>query len=344
MKHEVKVTFYLKRNEEKEDGTCPVMARLTVRNTEAVFSAKMAVLADRWAAGRVAGKSKTASEINRKLDELRASALAHWRELSAVRENVTAEEVKNLLLGMAFGQETLLAYFRAHNEKFDKRVGVNRSEGSAKMYWNALNHVSKFLSEKYHLSDISFSALDKSFIDKYDLHLRTECRLSQGTIVLQTVRLGTIINHAIAEGIITADPFAGYKRIRPTPKQKYLSRGELDRLMTTPLKSPKQYLIRDLFLFSAHTGISYCDMCALTAQNLSTAEDGTVWIKSARKKTGNPFEVPLLEIPLQILERYRNAVPDGRLLPMYDNSAMNLELKAIAETCGISRRISFHAA
>jgi integrase len=245
---------------------------------------------------------------------------------------------------MASGQETLLAYFRANNEKFDKRVGVNRSKGSAKVYWNALNHVTRFVSEKYHLSDIPFSALDRSFINKYDLYLRTERKLSQGMIVLLTIRLGTIINHAIAEGIITANPFAGYKRVHPTPKQKYLTREELDSLMATPLKSQKQYLIRDLFLFSAYTGISYCDMCALTEENVSTAEDGTVWIKAARKKTGNRFEIPLLDIPLQILERYRGTATDGKLLPMYSNSAMNLALKEIAEMCGIFRRFSFHVA
>jgi hypothetical protein len=166
MKQEVKVSFYLKKNEAKEDGRCPVMARLTVGNTEAVFSAKLTVPAEMWASGRAKGKGKTATGINRQLDEIRASALSHHRELSAVRENVSAEEVRTLLSGMAFGQETLLAYFRAHNEKFDKRVGVNRSEGSAKSYRNAYNHLSKFLAGKYHLSDIPFTALDRSFIDK----------------------------------------------------------------------------------------------------------------------------------------------------------------------------------
>jgi integrase len=320
------------------------MARLTVANSEAVFSAKMTVPADKWAAGRASGKSNTANEINRKLDEFRASAFSHWRELSAVKENVTAEEVKNLILGMASGQETLLAYFRAHNVKFDKRVGVNRKAGSAKMYWNALNHVEKFIAEKYNLSDISFSALDRSFIDKYDHHLRTECRLSQGMIVLLTIRLGTIINHAIADGIIIADPFAGYERVRPAPKQKYLPRKELDKLMSTPLSSPTHYVIRDMFLFSCFTGISYCDMCQLTEDDLWTAEDGTVWIKSKRGKTGVDYQVPLLDLPLQILEQYRDTAPDGRLLPMYSNSAMNRALKTIAEMCGISRRVSFHVA
>jgi integrase len=113
--------------------------------------------------------------------------------------------------------------------------------------------------------------------------------------------------------------------------------------MTTPLKSPRHYLIRDLFLFGCYTGISYGDMCVLTEDNLSTAEDGTVWIKSSRNKTGNPFEVPLLDVPLQILERYRNMTPDGRLLPMYSNSHLNTGLKEVAHACGIRRDVNFHA-
>jgi integrase len=309
-----------------------------------VFSAKLTVLADLWLSGRAKGKGKTATEINRLLNEIRASALSHHRELSAICENVTAEDVKCLSLGMVSGQETLLAYFRVHNEKFDQRVGVNRKAGSAKVYWNALRHVSKFLAGKYNLSDIPFTALDRSFIEKFDIYLRTECKLSQGTIVLQTIRLGTIINHAIADGIITANPFAGYERVRLIPKQKYLTREELDRLITTPLTSPTHYLIRDLFLFSAYTGISYCDVCALTEDHLSASGDGTVWIKSARRKNGNSFEVPQLDIPLQILDKYKGTTTDGRLLPMYSNSYINDELKVIAKTCGISRWLTYHVA
>ena len=342
MNQKIKVSFYLKKNEEKDDGGCPVMARLTVGATESVFSAKLNAPAEMWASGRAKGKGKAATEINRRLDELRASALAHHRELSAVRENVTAEDVKTLLLGMAFGQETLLAYFRRHNENFDKRVGVNRSKGTAKSYRIALNHVSNFLAGKYRLTDIPFSALDRSFIDKYDLYLRTERKLLQGTIVLLTIRLGTIINHAIADGIISADPFAGYERLRPAPKQKYILRDDLNRLMTTPLASPSHYLIRDLFLFSCYTGISYGDMRRLSERDLWVAEDGTTWIKSKRGKTGVDYQVPLLDLPLQILERYRGTAPDGQLLPMYCNSYMNSVLKEIARTCGISSTVHFH--
>ena len=344
MKHVVKVSFYLKKNELKEDGKCPVMARLTIGTLSKIsFSTKMTVLLSLWGSGRATGKSQTANEINRKLDEIRASALSHYRELSAVREHVTAEEVKALLLGMASGQETLLAYFRTHNENFDKRVGVNRKQGSATSYWYALGHLTTFLKAKYKLSDIPFTVLDRSFIEKYDLYLRIACGLSSGTIVLLTTRLITIVGYAIAEGIITADPFAGYEPERPERQQKYLTREELDRLTSTPLTLPKHYLIRDMFLFSCYTGIPYGDMRKLTDEDISIAEDGEVWIKTARGKTGIDYEIPLMELPLQILERYKDTASKGRLLPMYDNRTTNKELKEIATVCGINHRLVFHS-
>ena len=59
MKQEVKVSFYLKKNEMKDDGKCPVMARLTVGKSETTFSAKMTVPVSLWASGRAKGKSHT---------------------------------------------------------------------------------------------------------------------------------------------------------------------------------------------------------------------------------------------------------------------------------------------
>lgn len=340
---DVKVSFYLKKNEMKEDGRCPLMATLSIgKFSETTFSAKMNVPVSLWTSGRAKGKSHEAIVINQQIDDLRASAISHYKELSAMKEKVTAEEVKSLLLGMASGQETLIPYFRTHNENFDKRIGVNRKKGSEKGYWHALNHLMKFLQVKYKLSDIPFSALDRSFIDKFDLYLKIDCGLAPGTIVLITTRLNTIIGNAIVEGIITKHPFAGYEPERPKRQQKYLTRSELSKLMTTPLTKPKHYLIRDLFLFSCYTGIPYADMRKLTDEDICIADDKVIWIKTSREKTGMDYEIPLLELPLQILDRYRGTAPNGKLLPMYHNSDLNKELKKLARICGIDRRLTFH--
>ena len=198
---DVRVSFYLKKSETNADGCCPVMARLTVGNhSEAAFSAKMSVPVSSWASGRATGKSAATREINRQLDELRASALAIYKEQSAIREDVTAEEVRDLLLGKASGQTTLLNYFQTFIEHFEKRVGVNREKDTLRSYRYARNCISAFLQTQYKLSDIPFTALDRSFIDRYDLYLRTERRIAPGTIVLLTSKLNTIVGEAVSEG------------------------------------------------------------------------------------------------------------------------------------------------
>ena len=336
---DVRVAFYLKKSETNADGCCPVMARLTVGNhSEAAFSAKMSVPVSSWASGRATGKSAATREINRKLDELRASALAIYKEQSAIREVVTAEEVRDLLLGKA----SLLNYFQTFIEHFEKRVGVNREKDTLRSYRYARNCVSAFLQTQYKLSDIPFTALDRSFIDRYDLYLRTERRIAPGTIVLLTTRQNTIVGEAVAEGIITADPFAEYEPKRSERVQKYLTADELHRLMTTPLHHPTLYQTRDLFLFSCYTGIPYGDMCRLSEDDLEIAEDGEVWIKTTRKKTKIDYELPLLDIPLHILDKYRGIAPEGKLLPMYGNTTLNRALKRIASICGIEKRLVFH--
>ena len=302
----VKVSFYLKKSEADADGMCPVMARLNVgKYSEAAFSVKLRVPQSMWYSGRASGKSVKAKEINNRLDEIRAMALSVYAELSAVRDGVTAGDVKSLLLGMAGEQATLLGYFRTFIENFAKRVGVNRTEGSLRSYRNAYKHVERFLLEKYNLSDIPFSALNRSFIDDYDLHLRTDCHLAPGTIINLTVQLKIIVGEAIADGIITVYPFAGYEPVRPKQKKRYLTAEELQRIMTTPLHKSHLYLTRDMFLFSCYTGIPYSDMKNLSKEHLSLADDGTWWIRSSRKKTGIEFEIPLLDLPLHIIEKYR---------------------------------------
>jgi len=83
-------------------------------------------------------------------------------------------------------------------------------------------------------------------------------------------------------------------------------------------------------------------MRKLTDEDISIADDKVIWIKTCREKTGMDYEIPLLELPLQILDRYRGTAPNGKLLPMYHNSDLNKELKKLAKICGIERRLTFH--
>jgi integrase len=97
-----------------------------------------------------------------------------------------------------------------------------------------------------------------------------------------------------------------------------------------------------MFLFSCFTGLAYRDMCNLSEKDINRADDGVIWIKITRQKTGTPCEVPLLDFPLQIIKKYRGLAPQGKLLLMLSCGKMNLNLKKIGKICGIKRRLIFH--
>ena len=82
----------------------------------------------------------------------------------------------------------------------------------------------------------------------------------------------------------------------------------------------------------------------LIVKNLSTAEDGVQWVHLKRKKTGAPCHIPLLEIPLQLIEKYKGIATEGKLFPMISCSKTNIYLKRIAAECNINKRITFHMA
>lgn len=343
---EVKVSFYLKRNEEKANGTVPILGRIRIEKSMVQFSAKVYVPVSLWdtTSGRAIGKSKTALSINATLDKTCVAIHSAYRELSLKNNNVSALEVKNAFQGIASEQDTLVKYFEAHNEKFLQNVGINRAEGTYKRFLTSLGHLKRFMRKKYNISDIPFQALTPSFVTDYDYYLRIELGLACGTIINTIVHLRRIIKIAINNGLVRSDPFMDYKYIAQEPVPKSLTSDELDTLIKAKLSRPNLNFIRDMFLFSSFTGIAFSDIRNLTAKNISKAEDRVWWIHLNRKKTGAPCDIPLLEIPLQLIKKYRGIAKEGRLFPMISCSKTNIYLKRIAKECGINKRVTFHMA
>ena len=72
MSQELKVNFYLRHKEMKQDGTVPIMGRVTIDKQMAQFSAKLSVAVSLWdtKSSRAIGKSKVATNLNRTLDKI----------------------------------------------------------------------------------------------------------------------------------------------------------------------------------------------------------------------------------------------------------------------------------
>lgn len=344
--NELKVTFYLKKNETRADGTVPVLGRIRIGKSMVQFSAKVYVQEKLWdiQSGRAKGKSRAAVNANTELDKLCVAIHSAYKDLQLKNDNVLAVDVKNSFQGIASEQDTLVKHYEYLNEKFYKKVGVNRSIDTYKRYCVALNHLKKFIQKKYKVNDMSFQALNPTFVKAFDLYLRADLKMANYTIVSIMGRLHLVIKSAMDNGLLRQDPFMDYKYVTEPLVARYLSEKEFNLILKTPLPKDNMNLVRDVFVFSCMTGLAFGDLRNLTPDHLRQAEDGMWWIHTARKKTGTPCHIPLMELPLQLIRKYDGISDKGKLFPMLSCSKTNINLKKIAKICGIDRCITFHQA
>ena len=324
----------------------PVMGRITIGKERIQFSCKLEADPSLWdgRAGRMRGKSHHSQRVNSQIDKINVAINARYREILSLKGKATVNEVKNAFTGNASAQETILKLFREHNEDLEKRIGVNRAKGTFWNYRKGYQLLEKFIQKKYHVSDLSFRQLDLSFIENYDYFLRIDCRFLPGTVVHKMTGLRKIIRIAIDRGHITCDPFWGYTAERPKKCPKFIPMEELEKLMNMPMITPAVNFTRDMFVFSCFTGLAFVDLFNLTNRQIVKAEDGTMWLNVTRQKTGSVSKIPLLDVPLQLVEKYRGTGSGDRVFPMKTATIMNLQLKEIAKHCGIKRRLTFHMA
>ncbi len=346
MSKELKVSFYLRKNEVKDDGSAAILGRIQLGKSMAQFSAKVNVPIKLWdtTSARALGKSKQALSINKELDKINVEINSHYKRLAEKSDVVTATQLKDAFQGIATSQDTLVQLYHRQNELFKQKVGINRTLATYKCHVVSLNHLKRFLKKKYNVEDVPFQLLDPSFIESYDHYLRIQLKFTSNTIIRIIGHLKHAVHSAINEGIITRDPFSEYTYQTESLKPKSLTAEELDKLMNTPLGKANLYLVRDMFLFSVFTGLAYSDVKNLTEDNLAKDADGMWWIHTKRQKTGSECHIPLLELPLQIIEKYRGLNDNGKLLVMLSCSKTNINLKKIAKICGIDKRVHYHQA
>ncbi|WP_337514846.1 site-specific integrase [Alistipes shahii] len=345
MRSTFKVLFYLKRNKEKTQSVVPLMGRITVNGTISQFSAKLSVPERLWEVrgGRAKGRSLEADRINRYLDDIRSQIDRHYRDIRDRESYVTAEKVKNAWLGFGKRYRTLLSTFRSFTEDLHGRIGVDRSKNTWYRYLATMKHLQAFLTAKYRVSDIALAELEQSFIEQFHVYLKTERALKLTSICRYLDCLINVVKIAFNDGIMPRNPFASYRYNEPAPERAFLNETEILTLQHAALRTRKQRVIRDLFLFSCFTGICYADLKTLAWKQFGQDTHGDWWVTGNRCKTDTQYVVKLLPAALSILERYRDGA-DRVFAFMPHLNTVDRSLKRIAVLCGIDKKLTFHCA
>lgn len=152
---------------------------------------------------------------------------------------------------------------------------------------------------------------------------------------------------ALTAGLLKSDPFAGMRFKQPKTNPVFLTKEELNIITTKEFTLPRIALVRDVFVFCCYTGLAFIDVSSLKKEHIVIDNEGTYWIRKSREKTQNMCDIPLLDIPLEIIQRYKDhkmCKSKGILLPVMCNQKMNSYLKEIADFCGIDKDITTHVA
>lgn len=339
-----KVLFYVNGSKEK-NGIVPIMGRVTINGSVAQFSCKQTIPKTLWDAkgNRAKGKSIEARDINHALDNIKAQIIKHYQRISDREAYVTAEMVRNAYQGIGSEYETLLGAFDKDNATFQKRVGTDRVKGTYMARVRARNHVAAFIKANYKRSDLSMFELTPDFIKEFAVFLSTERGLQNGSIWTNCMWLKGVVMRAHFNGLIPRNPFAQF-HISPNIKEReYLTEEELKTLMTHEFADAKLSYIRDIFVFASFTALSFVDVKELTTDDIVEV-NGEKWILSKRHKTKVPFQVKLLDIPLQIIKRYEEFQTDKSVFPNLNYWSICKPLKKMIKECGITKDISFHCA
>lgn len=342
--------FYLKKPKQYEKGALPIYLRLTVDGRRAEVATKRSCEApEKWnsAAGRMTGNKEAIKILNAHLDILQSKVYETYKDLLQEGKTITAEAIKNKLQGVTERPKMFLDIFRFHNEGVKTLMGNGFSPQTYKRYQTALQHTREFMQWKYRVSDLAIAQLSVEFITEFEFYLRSVRRCGHNTTVKYLMNVKKVVGQCVQKGWLSKNPFLGVKLAPKEVVRETLTQEELDRIATKAFSTDRLGMARDVFLFSCYTGLAYVDVGRLRPQDIRIGIDGGKWIFARRQKTAAPFRIPLLTIPLQIIERYENhpkCVSEGKVLPVSSNQKLNEYLKEIAALCGIQKRLTYHMA
>lgn len=95
---------------------------------------------------------------------------------------------------------------------------------------------------------------------------------------------------------------------------------------------------RDLFVFSAYTGLAYGDAQNFVFDDMAVKYDDTYYIDGERIKNGHAFFTPILPPAMEVLKKY------DYKLPKMSNQKVNLYLHLVRDRAKIKKPMTSHVA
>lgn len=352
VKQNLSTLIWANPSKKDKNGLLPIYARITIDGLRAEISLGKKIAPEKWdkTSSQVIGKDVEAKALNNFFNKVKSDLYALFLTLGTQHERVSPKLLSDKYTGkdQKEKQKTLMEIVEYHNAKFSEKVANGKNAFNTLRSFEVLKKkIQLFIKDTYRQNDMLLSNIKRQFVTDFEHFLMIKHSVGANTITKYIKMLKKIMNVAVFNEWIVANPFTSFKCTYTNPIREVLTQDELYLLWNKPMPKQKLERAKDIFVFACYTGYAFSDVLALTSNSISRGIDGEVWIKAQRTKTDVVENVMLLDIPLQIIEKYKNepiCVNKNKLLPVISNQKYNAYLKEIATICNINKHLTSHIA
>ncbi len=271
--------FTLRKPKNYVNGTVKIYLRITIDGQRCETATAQFADPELWdiKAGRVKGKSEEARSINSYLDILQAKLYESHAELLQANIPITAVLLRNKFNGKDDRSRKLIEIVTAYHKNMEKLVGRDYVDITVRKFHTTLLHLTSFIKWKYNTPDISLSQLKYEFITDFEFYLKTEKNIGNNTVAKHIQNTNRVINECVDKAWLSSNPFINFSVKTEVRERVFLSEDELEAMIQKEISVERISIVRDIFVFSCFTGLSYVDIANLTTQNIVTGIDKEKW-------------------------------------------------------------------
>lgn len=325
-----------------------IYVRITIRSKRAEISLQRSIDTREWdmGKGRAKGNSEKARTLNAYLDQVYVKLLQCHKQLLEEDKIMSSTALKQCFFGDDDVSKTLMDLIAYHSETMTQIL----KKGTTKNYYTTEKYLSSFLRTKLKTNDVHLKHLNYRFIVDFEQYLRKstdkkkQLALGNNGVMKHLERFKKLVNLAVKLEWIAKNPFDQFSLKFNKFDRVFLTERELMLIEETTFMHNRLEQVKDFFIFSCYTGLSYIDLKELTQNNITRGIDNNYWIYTRREKTDELVKIPILPKAWEILQKYRNNPYSDKLLPLFSNQKINVYLKEIGSGCGIRKNITFHVA
>lgn len=328
-----------------------IYIRVTLNGKRVNISLKKKINVSTWdeKLQRASGTDKDSRILNLYLNEIQSKVYRIYEDFKRVEIPFTSQMVKAKFLGEDKTRHSFQNLVDYYNEKMQHKLHRN----TMGQYKTSQRYMMEYILKEYKLTDIPLFNLEYSFIIGFEDFLRSyvpksgQSKIGNNTAMKHIKRLRRMVTLAYRMKWMERDPFVNFKMKIEKKERGFLTDFELLSIEELSSSIERLMVVKDLFVFSCYTGISYVDIVQLCEENIVIGIDGSPWIMSKRVKTGATFKIPLLTKAAILIDKYKDhyrTSDTSNLLPKLSNQKLNSYLKEIADLCGIKKNLTFHMA